>query len=531
MTTDASGSTGAKPARSGLVLLALITGAVVANMNLSIMNVALPTIGSDLDASQDQLTAVADAFALGLAASVLYLGTIGDRYGRKLLFVLGCILTVPTSLLAAFAPSIEVLGIARLLGGLAAALLFPTTLSIISALYSGTARVKAIALWSGIGLGVAALGPVLGGWLLEEYWWGSVFLISLPLIVIALGVGLWVLPWHAQEEKFPVDHLGGVLSVVMVGALVIAIGTAAGHMGVGWAVVVLIGIIAFILFMLVERRAVRPLVDMHLARARTFWVAFVAGSITFGSLIGAMFIGQQFTQNVLGYDTLTAALVVLPAAVLSAAGGQFAGKVIGIGGSRLSLIVGLGIVAVAFVVMLGMWHEGASMAWILVGYALVGLGVGLSATPASRALMGSVPPTRAGMGSGFLDLTRDLGGAILQAIMGAALAVAYARSITSGLSQLPSNEANEISAAASEAMTSSFTSAAQVATQYPANTQAQIVDGARLAFDAGKSSALAIALVLTLAGLALVIFVFPRKHKEDDYYSSLLETTSTKAGQ
>jgi len=183
MTTPAV--TAERPPRSAFVLLALVVGAIVANINLSIANVALPTIGHDLNASQDELTGIANAFALGLASTVLYLGTIGDRYGRKLLFVLGATLTIPTAFLAAFAPNAEVLIGARYLGGIAAALLFPTTLSLINALYRGKAKVSAIAMWSGLGGGVAALGPLLGGWLLGSFWWGSVFLITLPLDVLA----------------------------------------------------------------------------------------------------------------------------------------------------------------------------------------------------------------------------------------------------------------------------------------------------------------------------------------------------------
>lgn len=179
------------------MLLALVTGAIVANINLGIANVALPTIGADLDVDQDQLTLIADAFALGLASTVLYLGAVGDRYGRKLLFVLGAILTVPTAFLAAYAPNGETLALARLLSGIAAALLFPTTLSLISSLYRGGARVRAIALWSGVGGGFAALGPVLGGWMLERYWWGSVFLITVPIVIVVLIVGLLVLPWRS----------------------------------------------------------------------------------------------------------------------------------------------------------------------------------------------------------------------------------------------------------------------------------------------------------------------------------------------
>ncbi len=515
-----------KPPRSAWVLFALVTGAIVANINLSIANVALPTIGVDLGADQDQLNVIADAFALGLASTVLYLGAVGDRYGRKLLFVLGCVLTVPTAFLAAYAPNGEALALARLMGGVAAAMLFPTTLSLISALYSGGARVRAIALWSGLGGGFAPLGPVLGGWMLERFWWGSVFLITVPVVVVVLVVGLLVLPWRAQEETFRIDHRGGVLSVLGVGGLVVAIETADRGVTATWLGIVAVAVLSLGMFFWWQRRAPRPLVDLALARHRTFWVAFVAGSITFGSLIGAMFIGQQFTQNVLGFSTLTAALVVVPATIFSAVGGQVAGALITKSGSRSSLLLGLASVALAFVVMLVAWRDDTWIGWILTAYGLIGLGVGLAATPASRALMGSVPPARAGMGSGFLDLTRDFGGAVLQAIMGGLLAAAYATHITRDLDALPSDEAAQVGTSTAEAMTQSFSSAAQAAQQYPTAVQDQIIAAAATAFTAGKSWAILIALLLTLAGLLLVWLLFPRRAEEEAYYEQVLKSAS-----
>lgn len=509
-----------RPPRSSFVLLALVVGAIVANINLSIANVALPTIGAELGATQDQLTSIANAFALGLASTVLYLGSIGDRYGRKLLFVLGAILTIPTAMVAAWAPTPEVLILARFFSGVAAALLFPTTLSLISALYRGKAKVSAIALWSGLGGGVAALAPVLGGWLLESFWWGSVFLITLPLVAVALVVGLIVLPWHASEEVFPVDHIGGVLSVLGVGGLVIVIERVDKGLTVTWLISLAVAVVALAAFIWRQTRAPRPLVDLPLARARTFWVAFVAGAITFGSLIGVMFVGQQFTQNVLGYDPLTAAAVVVPSAVCMALFGQVAGRLVTSRGSRFTFAIGLTIVALAFTMILLTWQAGASMAWVLASYALIGTGVGLCVTPASRSLMSSVPPVRGGMGSAFLDLTRDFGGAIMQATMGALLAGAYSARIAADLAALPSDEAAKVSDETADALSSSFQSAAQVAQQYP-DYAAQITSAAAEAFTAGKSAAVVVALAMSLIGLALVLFVYPRKQQEEAYYVSV----------
>src|SRR5207247_9755401 len=163
-----------QPARAGLVLVALIVVAGVANLNLSVANVALPSIGKHFDSSQTTLNLIAVGYSLGLAASVLYLGAVGDRYGRKLLLLLGMALSVPACLLAAYAPSDTVLFLARLLGGLSAGMAYPTTLALIAALWSGPGRTKSIALWSALGGGIASLGPLVAGALLEPFWWGSV---------------------------------------------------------------------------------------------------------------------------------------------------------------------------------------------------------------------------------------------------------------------------------------------------------------------------------------------------------------------
>ena len=206
---------GAGPAR--IVLIALILVAAVANLNLSVANVALPTIGAAFDASQVQLNLVAVAYSLGLACSVLWLGALGDRYGRKMMLLLGTALAIPASLIAAFAPSIEILFAARLFGGLAAGMAYPTTLALITALWSGPARTKSIAMWSALGGGVAMLGPMIAGFLLLYFAWGSVFLVTLPLAVVALLMAWKLVPAHVNEGTEPVDNLGGILSMVLVG--------------------------------------------------------------------------------------------------------------------------------------------------------------------------------------------------------------------------------------------------------------------------------------------------------------------------
>src|SRR5262245_41020296 len=198
------------PERAGIILASLIIVAAVANLNLSVANVALPSIGVAFDASQTSLNLIAVGYSLGLAASVLYLGAIGDRYGRKLLLLLGTALSIPACLFAAYAPNEYALAGARILGGLSAGMAYPTTLALITALWSGPPRTKSIALWSALGGGFAALGPLVAGALLESFWWGSVFLITLPLAVVALLMAWFFVPANVNESTEPVDYLGGI---------------------------------------------------------------------------------------------------------------------------------------------------------------------------------------------------------------------------------------------------------------------------------------------------------------------------------
>ena len=504
------------PARAGLVLISLILVAAVANLNLAVANVALPSIAKEFDSSQTALNLVAVGYSLGLAASVLYFGALGDRYGRKLMLILGMALSVPACLLAAWAPSDGVLFLARLLGGLSAGMAFPTTLALITALWAGPGRTKSIALWSGIGGAISSLGPVLSGALLEHFWWGSVFLMTLPLAVVALVMALLFVPSHVNEATDPVDNLGGILSVVLVAALVLSINFAPvpnkGTLTLGLAAIAVAGLIAFLIR---QRRARNPLYDLHVAGRRVFWVAACAGLIVFGTLMGAMFIGQQFLQNVLGYSTLQAGLAILPAALFMVLVAPRSAKLVEARGARFTLLAGYVFCLLGFLTMLLLWNDGISYWKVGVGYAFIGIGVGLAGTPASHSLTGSVPVTKAGMASGTADLQRDLGGAIMQSILGALLTAGYATAVTTAIATAPAAEQAKITDNVQSQLTKSFTGAEAIAEQHPryasgitAAAKSSFLDGADWAYTAG--------IVAILLGAVLVFFLFPRKREEEE---------------
>ena len=499
------------PGRASVVLVSLILVAAVANLNLSVANVALPSIGQAFDSSQVMLNLIAVGYSLGLAASVLYLGALGDRHGRKMMLILGTALAIPMSLLAAYAPSDEVLFVARVGGGLAAGMAYPTTLALITALWSGPPRTKSIALWSALGGAIAALGPLIAGALLTQFDWGSVFLITLPLAVVALVMAFLFVPSHVNETSDPVDNLGGVLSVVLVGALILAINFAPvpneGALVLGLALVALAALGAFFIR---QRRAANPLYDLNVAGRRIFWVAACAGIIVFGSLMAAAFVSQQYLQNVLGYSTLQAGAAILPAALVMVVVAPRSAKLVEARGARFTLLFGYVFLLLAFLTMLLLWDEGAPYWQIAAAYVFVGAGVGLAGTPASHSLTGSVPVTRAGMASGTADLQRDLGGAIMQSIFGALLTAGYASAVSA---QIAASD-KDVTSSTQAALTKSFASAEAVAEQHPRYSDA-IIAGAKQAFLDGDDWAYTAGVVAIVLGAVLVFFMFP-KHEEEE---------------
>jgi MFS family permease len=505
-------SAGAAPARAGIVLVSLIVVAGVANLNLSVANVALPAIGQHFDSSQTTLDLIAVGYSLGLAASVLYLGALGDRYGRKMMLVLGMVLSVPACLLAAWAPSDTVLFAARVLGGFSAGMAYPTTLALITALWSGPGRTKSIALWSAIGGGLAALGPLAAGILLEHFWWGSVFLLTLPLAVVAIVMAVLFIPSHVNETTEPVDNLGGILSLVLVGALILSINFApVPNKGTLTLVLAAIAAVALVGFYIRQKRAQTPLYDLEVASRRTFWVAACAGIIVFGSLMGAAFVSQQYLQNVLGYSSVEAGAAILPAVVFMILVAPRSAKLVESRGARFTLLCGYVSLFLAFGTMLLLWKENSSYWEIGMAYVFIGIGVGLAGTPASHSLTGSVPVQRAGMASGTADLQRDLGGAIMQSIFGALLTAGYAAAATAAISSSSAHVTSNVE----NQLTKSFDGAEAIAKQYPAHSS-EIIAGAKGAFLHGDQWAYLAGLIAVTLGGVLVFFCFPAKEQEQE---------------
>ena len=308
----------------------------------------------------------------------------------------------------------------------------------------------------------------------------------------------------------------------LVGALVLGINFAvvpnSGALAFGLIALALAALVAFVIR---QRRAQNPLYDLGVAARPTFWVAAVAGIVVFGSLMGAMFIGQQYLQNVLGYSTLDAGAAILPAVVFMILIAPRSAKLVESHGSRITLLVGYFFVLIGFASMLLLWQQDSPYWVVGLAYAFVGAGVGFAGTPASRSLTGSVPVTKVGMASGTADLQRDLGGALMQSIFGALLTAGYASAANAAIAASPN--ASSVTASTQAQLTKSFAGAEQIAAQHPKDSQA-IIDGARTAFLSGDHWAYLSGIAFVLLGAGLVAWRFPGNAAErrllDEYHDA-----------
>jgi hypothetical protein len=357
-----------------------------------------------------------------------------------------------------------------------------------------------------------------------------VFLVTLPLIVVGFVMAIVLIPSHVNETTEPVDNLGGVLSMVLVGALIVAINftSVPGEKALVLSLSV-VAVVTLIAFVVRQRRTPHPLYDLHVAGRRTFWVAALAGLIVFGSLMGAMFIGQQFLQNVLSYSTVDAGLAIVPAAVLMVLAAPRSAKLVEARGARFTLLLGYACILAGFATMYFLWKDGIPYWKVGLAYAFVGAGVGLAGTPASRSLTGSVPVTKAGMASGTADLQRDLGGAIMQSIMGTLLTAGYASAFASEIASSP--DSSKVTDSVQSQLTKSFSSAELTAQQYPQYAN-QIIAGAREAFIDGQDWAYLSGIIFVALGALVVFFLFPKPEQERELLASYQEMdTAAGAGK
>jgi MFS family permease len=428
------------------------------------------------------------------------------------MLIIGTSLAIPASILAGAASDPAVLIAARIIGGLSAGLTYPTTLALITVLWSGPGRTKAIAMWSALGTGSAVLGPLISGALLEGFDWPSVFLVTIPLAAVALLLTVKFVPRGGAEATGPVDNLSGAISAVMIGALIVGLNLVVAPNRFALAVSLMIAaLLLAVVFVRRQRRRANPLYDLTVAARPTFWVAALAGIIIFGSLMGVMFINQQYLQDVLGYSSLQAGSAMVPAVVVMVLVAPRSAKLIESWGSRATMLLGQSLVGLAFIGMLLLWKEGTSYWVVAIPLVLIGAGVGLAATPSSNSLTSSVPLQRVGMASGTADLQRDLGGALMTSVFGSLLTAGYAAAMTAAIGA--TGESQDITAQTQNQLVMSYAGAADVAQANPQYAD-QIEAAARTSFLQGDQYAYLAGVLAIVIGIGLVFFRYPHHAKE-----------------
>lgn len=441
ITLDTTDTTHIPPSRrakqkagAGLVLLVVLTAAFAINLDGTIVNVALPSLNHQLGASTSSLQWVVDGYNLAFAALVLAGGNIGDRYGRRKTLVAGLGLFSVASVVAAACNTIGELIATRFVMGAAAALIFPTTLSIITNTFPDRQqRAKAIGAWGGVtGLGVA-VGPVAGGFLLDHFWWGSVFLALVPVALVGILGAVLLIPETVDKGRPALDRLGLGLSVLGLGVVVYSIIEAPTY---GWGSArtiggLIAGVAVLGVFAAVERRKVAPMLDVRLFANLRFSAASGSVTVAFFALYGFIFLITQFMQELRGYSPLSTGVRILPVAVSIAIGSLLGTQLAVKWGNKLVVASGL-LLLVASYSWIGVSPGDVSYSLIVGQMILMGLGLGFTTAPATESIMGVVRADQAGAGSAVNDATRELGGTLGVAVIGSVFASLYGSHLGGG---------------------------------------------------------------------------------------------------
>ena len=427
--------TASPPVHRAAVLATVCAAVLAINLDTTIVNVALPSISRELSASTRQLQWVVDGYNLAFAGLVLAAGSLSDKFGRRPALITGLLGFAAASAAGALVTSAGALVAARFVMGAFAALIFPTTLSIISNTFrERKERAAALGIWGAVvGLGVAA-GPVAGGVLLEHFYWGSVFWALVPLAVVTAGAAYVLVPESRDPSVPRLDRPGLLLSVAMLVTLTYTIIEAPAH---GWSSARTLGgfAVAGLLlaaFVVRERRTSHPMLDVSLFRDRRFSAASGAVTVTFFALFGFIFLVTQYFQFVRGYGALSTGARILPVAlsiaVASVVGAALAPRI----GTKIVVTTGLVFFGSAFLWISTSTADTSYPLVIVPQMILMGLGMGLISTPATESILLVLPPARAGVGSAVNDATRELGGTLGVAVVGSVFSSVFGSHLASG---------------------------------------------------------------------------------------------------
>jgi len=494
------------------ILSASVFLVVVDNL---IVNVALPTLQRELDASVTSLQWIVDAYALIFACLLLAGGGIGDRWGRKRVLQVGLVLFAVFSGFGAFANSADSLVIWRGAMGIGAALVFPATLAIITNLFvDPIERAKAIGLWSAVSGMAVAFGPVVGGFLLEHFWWGSVFLVNIPIVVVALIIGQFLIPESREPHRGRFDLIGLVLSVVAIGVLVYTV-IESPHWGWGSLKSIAgftIAAATLALFIRYEARRDDPLLDVTFFRNARFSAATGSIGIAFLCLFGFTFLVTQYFQFVRGYEPLESGLRTLPFAVGAGVTAPLAARAALRWGTTRVVTAGLFNMSIGFLIVSQIDADTAYWGPIVISMLLIANGLSLVTSPSTEAVMGSVPRERAGVASAVNDISRELGGTLGVAITGSIFISLYTPKIIEAFTNIP-GLVDSLPDGVFEQAQDSVGAAYAVAQNSPIQVQPLVVNAVSDSFMSGFGTACLVVSAVALVGSVTAWRFLPARSK------------------
>jgi EmrB/QacA subfamily drug resistance transporter len=478
------------------------------NLDNTILNVALPTLVLRLNASTDQLQWIVDAYAMVFGGTLLVDGSLADRYGRKRLLITGLVIFGGGSLGAAFAGGVDPLIAWRAVMGAGAAMTIPSGLSIVNDLFRHpTRRAKAVGIWSGtVGLGIA-VGPVAGGLLLTHFWWGSVFLVNIPVVVAGIvGTALLVPESRNQATRRP-DPVGALLTMTGLGLVLWAIIEGPDHgwhspgvLGAGVA-----GLIVIAGFVTWESHSDHPMLPLWFFRSRRFSVALIAVALGVFALLGGLFIQTQFLQFGLGYSPLGAGLRILPIAGVLAAGALNSAWIVRRIGTKFTAAAGLLLVTTGLAQIATVTSVTTTYALVLPGMLLMGLGAGLLIPSVTDSVLGALTQDDAGVGSAMNSTAIQVGGALGVAVVGSVLSTRYQHTLE------PALAAHHVPHVAAQAILGSLGGALAVARIAGGSLGVALAQLAREGFMLGSRSAFIVSAGVTGVGVVVVVAALPSR--------------------
>ena len=486
-------------------LIVLAFSLLVVTVGNTILNVGLPTIQEELDASASELQWIVDGYLLLFAGLLLAAGSLGDRFGRRRALLTGLVVFGAGSLWASFAGSATELIAARALMGVGAAGIMPTTLSVITNIFPEDERPKAIAAWAAVaGLGIA-IGPIAGGWMIEHFSWNAMFLFNLPAVVL-LVVGALVLVPESRDPAAPkLDWRGCVLSFTGLSGVVWALIEAPER---GWtdpSILAVSGAGFAVLgaFTWWERRCAEPMLDVSVFRNLRFSAASLSVTFVYFALMGVMYFLTTYLQSVLGHDALAAGVRMLPIAVGMMVTAKSSVLLASRLGTKIPVAIGLAAVAGALVLVTG-FDASSSDTTICSVLALMGAGIGMAMAPATEAIMGSLPKAKAGVGSAMNDVVREVAGTLGIAVLGSVLASAYSGGMDGAVAGLPASAAS----AASDSVGAAHAVAAQLGSS-------DLVVASNSAFVDAMATTASIAAAIAIVGALIAAAFLPARARTE----------------